>query len=111
MFWKATLTSCARSAAKVITNGNEDSAVLAALDSSTTPPPDSTDAIRYNLSVDLSFNNSHPQVEIQYLSVAVAAFYGDFMLGLPDRTFPTPFSQGPSNTTVRASEFTSPSNS
>ena len=88
-----------------------DSAVLAALDSSTTPPPDSTDAIRYNLSVDLSFNNSHPQVEIQYLSVAVAAFYGDFMLGLPDRTFPTPFSQGPSNTTVRASEVTSPSNS
>lgn len=82
-----------------------DSAVLGALDRSTTPPPDSTDAIQYDLSVDLSFSNSHPNVEIQYLDMAVAALYGDFMLGAPNTTFPTPFLQGPNNTTVRSSSL------
>lgn len=80
-----------------------ESAVLGALDPSTTPPPDSTNAVQYNLSVGLSFSNSHRNVEIQYLNMAVAAFYGNFMLGFPNTTFPTPFRQGPNNKTVRSS--------
>lgn len=77
-----------------------DSAILAAFDIST-PPPKSTNALRYNLSVDLSFRNSHRHLSFRHLDVAATAFYGDFMLGFPDRTFPTPFRQGPKNTTVR----------
>lgn len=79
-----------------------DSAVLAAFDTST-PPPKSTNALHYNLSVDLGFRNSYRHLKFRYLDVTTTAFYGDdFMLGFPDSSsFPTPFHQGPKNTTVR----------
>lgn len=77
-----------------------DSAVLTALDIST-PPPKSTNALRYNLSVDLGFHNSYRHLRFRYLEVTTTAFYGDFMLDFPDSSFPTPFRQGPMNTTVR----------
>ncbi|PNT77110.1 uncharacterized protein LOC112269887 [Brachypodium distachyon] len=56
--------------------------------------------IRYDMSVDISFRNSHRRLGIRYLDVGAAAFYNGTKLGPADNYFPTSFRQGPKNTTV-----------
>ncbi|CAL5097363.1 unnamed protein product [Urochloa decumbens] len=78
-----------------------DSAVLAAL--RVEAPANATvqpARLRYDLSVDLSFRNSHRRHTIRYLDVGAAAFYNGTKLGPADDALPAPFRQGPKNTTV-----------
>ncbi|CAN6347950.1 unnamed protein product [Urochloa humidicola] len=73
-----------------------DSAILTAPANASDQP-----SLRYDLAVDLSLRNSHKCLSIRYLDISATAFYnGSTKLGPADDAFPTPFRQGPKNTTV-----------
>lgn len=77
-----------------------DSAVLTALD--LTKNRQQQPSLRYDLAVDLSFRNSNRFLSIWYLDISATAFYnGTTKLGPAFDALPTPFCQGPKNTTVR----------
>lgn len=74
-----------------------DSAVLATLNLTTDEPPN----LQYDLAVNVSFRNSHSRLSIRYLDISATAFCGSgTKLGPADDALPTPFRQGPKNTTV-----------
>lgn len=76
-----------------------DSAVLAALDL-TSKPPNSTSAVRYDLSVDLSMRNHH-LFNVWYSEIAAVPFYNGSMLSVPEKWPQTPVGRGrPKNRVV-----------
>uniref|UniRef100_J3M4T9 Late embryogenesis abundant protein LEA-2 subgroup domain-containing protein n=1 Tax=Oryza brachyantha TaxID=4533 RepID=J3M4T9_ORYBR len=81
-----------------------DSGVLAAL--RLAAPADhrqERQVLHYDLAVDLSFRDAHRRHSVRNLDITATAFYGHTMLGHSDTALPSPFRQGPNNTTVHPS--------
>nr|CAB3455568.1 unnamed protein product [Digitaria exilis] len=79
-----------------------DSGVLTTLNS--TSPANATGhdrpSLQYDLTLNVSLRNSHRRLSMRYLDIGATAFYnGTTMLGPAEDAFPTPFRQGPKNTT------------
>ncbi|CAL5008284.1 unnamed protein product [Urochloa decumbens] len=76
-----------------------DSAVLSAhhLTANASNRPTS---LRYDLAIELGLRNSHRRLSIRYLDMSATAFYNGTRLGPTTDALPTPFRQGPKNTTV-----------
>lgn len=79
-----------------------DDAALAAFDLTNADDNASSSLLQYDLSVGLSFRNSHSRLSIRYLDVGATAFYNGTKLGSAVNSLPS-FRQPPKNTTVRVS--------